>query len=150
MIIFDTETTNLTAPEAAPIDQQPHIVEFAGIKLDDKTLKEISRFEFLCNPRVPIPPDAVKITGITDAMVFKKPPFTAFFNPLVEFFFGERYAVAHNCAFDITVMRHELERLGRITAFPWPVVQICTVELTVNIKGHRLGLGDLHEILTGK
>lgn len=150
MILLDTETTNLTAPEAAPLDQQPHIMEFAAIKLDDKSLLEKDRLDFLCNPRVLIPPESVKITGINDAMVAKRPPLVTFFGQLVEFFLGERIVIAHNLAFDIGVMKYEFMRLGRLTAFPYPPIQICTVEKTINLKGHRLALGDLHLFLTGK
>ncbi len=149
MIILDTETTNLAAPEAAPIEQQPWVTEFAAIKVDDK-LKEVERLEFLCRPKVPIPAEAVQITGITNEMVKDKPPFSAFVPRLIDFFLGERCMVAHNMSYDATVLRHELNRLGRVTAFPWPPVQICTVEQTLSIKGFRINLGDLHLELTGK
>ena len=158
MIVFDTETTNLTAPEAAPIEQQPSIVEFAAIKLEEvhsgkkkmPELVEVARFEFLCNPRVPIPLESIKITGITNEMVAGKPPFSAFCPALTDFFLGESTVVAHNLSFDLSVLYHELRRLGRVTAFPWPPKQICTVEKTMGIKGHRMNLGDLHKHLTGK
>jgi DNA polymerase III epsilon subunit-like protein len=150
MIVIDNETTHLTVPEAAPIEQQPSVTEFAAIRLDDKTLKEVNRMQFLCDPRVPIPPESIAITGITNEMVKGRPPFSAFFPALVDYFLGERTVAAHNLSFDIAVLRHEINRLGRVTAFPWPPVQICTVERTINLKGHRLNLGDLHLLLTGK
>jgi DNA polymerase III epsilon subunit-like protein len=150
VIVIDNETTDLTAPEAAPIDQQPYITEFAGIKLDDKTLKETARHTFLCKPKVLIPPKAVEITGITNEMVAKCPPFVHFFPSLVDFFLGERIVVAHNLSYDIAVLYYELKRLQRVTLFPWPPKQICTVELTLSFKGYRMNLGDLHAELTGK
>jgi DNA polymerase III epsilon subunit-like protein len=161
MIVFDTETTNLTAPEAAPIDQQPCVTEFAAIKLEERykpgakknaapELVEVARFEFLCNPKVPIPLEAIKITGITNDMVADKPPFAAFVPALCDFFLGERVVIAHNLSYDIAVLYHELRRIGRVTAFPWPPSQICTVEATMNIKGFRMNLGALHAELTGK
>lgn len=150
MIVFDTETTDLTQPEAAPIEQQPHIIEFAGIKLDDKTLKEIGRMEFLCKPPVIIPPESVKITGITNEMVKGKPPFVSYIPLLVDFFLGEWVLVAHNLSFDVTILRYSLSRYGRVTSFPWPPIQICTVEATLNMKGFRLNLGVLYKELTGE
>ena len=42
MIVFDTETTGLPLPETAPLESQPRIIEFAGIKLDHD-IKEIDR-----------------------------------------------------------------------------------------------------------
>ncbi len=149
MIILDTETTNLAAPEAAPIEQQPWVTEFAAIKVDDKTLKELERLEFMCRPKVPIPSEAVQITGITNEMVKDKPPFSAFVPRLIDFFLGERCMVAHNMSYDSTVLRHELNRLGRVTSFPWPPQQYCSVELTLHLKGYRLNLGALYEIATG-
>lgn len=161
MIVLDTETTHLVVPDAAPIDQQPYILEFAAIKLDGRfkpgakagspmELVEVERMEFMCRPKIPIPPESVKITGITDAMVANCKPFVSYFPALVDFFLGERTVVAHNLAFDLTVLRYEIQRLGRVTAFPWPPDQVCTVERTLNIKGYRMNLGDLHREITGK
>ena len=67
MIVFDTETTGLPAADAAPLAKQPHIIEFAAIKLDEDTLEEVSRLEFLSKPPIDLPPIITKITGITDA-----------------------------------------------------------------------------------
>ncbi len=150
MIVLDTETTNLTVPDAAPLEQQPSIVEFAAIKLDDKTLKQVARMEFMCKPHTIIPPDSIAITGITNDMVKDKPPFAAYYMQLVDFFLGERVIVAHNLAFDLSCIKYELIRIGKLTAFPWPPQQICTVEKTVHILGHRMNLGALHLHLTKK
>lgn len=150
MIIFDLETTSLTSPDAAPLDFQPHIMELAAIKVDPKTLRVLSKLEFLCKPPISIPPESIKITGITNEMVKDRPPFVAFYAQVVDFFLGERTVVAHNIMFDISCLRYEIRRLGKSTAFPYPPDQICTVERTLYIKGHRLTLGALHLELTGK
>ena len=47
MIIFDTETTDLVKPGLVPLEDQPHIIEFAGIKLDDFTLNLLTNDEVL-------------------------------------------------------------------------------------------------------
>lgn len=150
LIVLDTETTNLTAPEAAPIEQQPYIVEFAAIKLDFKSLKEIDRMQYLCKPPIFIPQSSIDITGITNEMVRGMSPFVANIPRMVDFFLGTRYIAAHNLNFDINVLRYELGRFNRVTSFPWPPNHICTVERTMHIKGHRLKLADLHEMLVGK
>lgn len=150
MLVFDTEATDLLAPEAAPIEQQPHLLELACIKLDDKTLKEVARLEFLVNPRVPIPEKCTEITGITAATVKGKPPFAAYFGALADFWLGERYVVAHNLSYDNGVLYWELKRLGKVTAFPWCPGTICTVEKSLPLHGHRMKLGDLHLELTKK
>lgn len=150
MIIFDTETTGLVEPEAAPIEKQPRMIEFAAIKLNSETLEEISRMEFLCHPGKDLPPQIVKITGITDSMLKGKKSFAAHYHSLVDFFIGEKDLVAHNCQFDVDILRFELERMGKLLQFPWPSNHICTVEKTLPIKGHRLSLTKLHEHLFGE
>jgi DNA polymerase III epsilon subunit-like protein len=47
-------------------------------------------------------------------------------------------------------MWYELVRLGLHRKFPWPPRHICTVESTMQIKGHRLHLANLHEHLFGE
>ena len=150
MIIFDTETSALTSPEAANINSQPRIIEFAAIKVHNDTLKEISRIESFIHPGISIPVDSVKITGITDKMVANAPRFASFYEELCEFFLGEDTLCAHNLAFDSSVMKYELTRIDRLTRFPWPPNQVCTVEATIGLKGYRLNLGKLHELATGK
>ena len=150
MIIFDTETSDLTAPEAAPIHQQPYIIELAALKVDPKTFKVLDRLEFLCSIPVPLKPEITEITGITPAMLKGKPPIAAHLPAMQEFFLGERHLVAHNLAFDRDMVRHELIRHGLTMQFPWPPIHICTVEASMSLEGYRLNLGKLHKMLLGK
>ena len=150
MIIFDTETTGLLAPQAAPIAQQPRIIEFAAVKLDDETLKEVDRFQFLCNPGVIIPEEVIKIHHITNEMVASLPPLDKFLPDLISFFLGTKKVIAYNLSFDLNVLYYELTRRGFVTKFPWPPLQVCAAERAVPIKGYRLKLGDLHLELTGE
>jgi DNA polymerase III epsilon subunit-like protein len=135
MIVLDTETTGLLEPEAAPLSKQPYIVDFAAVKLDDKTLKKIETIEFLAKPPIPMSPEAVEITGITDEMLKGALPFAAGYMELVNFFLGETILVAHNLPFDRGCLEMELRRMGRLTRFPWPYKHLCTVELTKDITG---------------
>jgi len=150
VIVFDPETTGLVEPEAIPLKKQPQIIEFAAIKLDNETLEEVERFQFLCNPGKELPPQIVKITGINDRMLKGKPSFAHYYNDLVKFFLGEDQLVAHNCSFDVDLMRFELMRMGKLLQFPWPPTHLCTVEKTMPIKGNRLSLTKLHEYLFDK
>lgn len=153
MIIFDTETTELVAPEASNINRQPRIVEFAAIRVMNESLLPMAgikcQLESFINPGVPIPPESTKITGITNDMVKTLPKFSAFYESLWNFFLGEDTIVAHNLAFDSNVLRYELTRIDKQFKFPWPPKQICTVEASIGLAGHRLNLGKLHEIATG-
>ena len=149
MLILDTETTSLTAPSGAPLSQQPYVMELAVIKLDFQSLKEVARLEFMCSIPVPIPPEAVKITGITDADLAGKPPFIHYLARLQEFFLGQRTLVAHNLSYDRDCLYYELMRVGKVTNFPFPPRHVCTVEANLHIVGYRMKLGDLYKVATG-
>lgn len=149
MIIFDTETTGFVGPSVLPTEQQPHIIEFAGIKVDDITLEEISRLNFLVNPGVPLSKEAIKVTGLTDDDLKDKPKFAHYYSPLIGFFFGERYLVAHNASFDVSVLALELQRIEKAYKFPWPIMHICTIENTLDMLGYRLSLKNLYDHLFG-
>lgn len=152
MIVFDTETTGFDKPGNAPLDKQPKIIEFAGIKVDDGTLEEIGRLEFLVDPQQVITEKIIEVTGITNEMLQDPAvlPFPAHFENLAEFFRGERTMAAHNVGFDRRMLEFDLRRIDKLTRFPWPIQHICTVEASINIKGHRLKLGVLHEHATGE
>ena len=111
IIIFDTETTGLVGPKDLPINKQPQMIEFAGIKLNDE-LQEIDRLEFIVDPGVPIPKHITKITGIYDADVKGKGEFNEHYNKLCDFFLGTKEFVAHNLMFDHDILSFELMRLG--------------------------------------
>lgn len=147
-IVFDTETTGLVNGEAVPVENQPRIIEFAAIKFDEE-YNEIGRLEFICDPGHDLSDEIVRITGLKTQDVAGKPPFERYYSNLVEFFIGTRTLYAHNLSFDLSMLRFELERLGKLYAFPWPPEQICTVEKSFSIKGHRLNLAKLHGLATG-
>ncbi len=149
IIILDTETTGLLAPDAADVREQPRIIEFAAIKFDGQ-LEEVSRLEFKVNPEIPLPAIITKITGLKDEDLADAPKLIEKVGELQEFFVGSRGLVAHNAGFDVGVIWYELVRLGLEKKFPWPPRHICTVESTMQIKGHRLHLADLHEHLFGE
>ena len=149
MIVFDLETTGLPKAEGSDLDIQPRIIEFGAIKLDDN-LEEVGRLEFFCNPGHPLDPQIIKITNITDDMLKDEKPFVANYKPLCEFFLGERSIVAHNLPFDRKILKFELERLDKLTKFPWPYDHTCTVEVGESVWGRKRKLGDIHEDLFGE
>lgn len=150
MIIFDTETTGLLKASIVDLDKQPKIIELAAIKIDDKTLEEVDRIEFLVNPQHELPKEIIKITGLTDEKLKDAKTFEYHYEQLVDFFIGERFLLAHNIAFDIGMLKNDLARIGRMTQFPYPPRQICTVVQTNKIKGYRLNLSALHTHLFGE
>jgi DNA polymerase-3 subunit epsilon len=103
LIVLDTETTG-TYPA------WDRIVELALVKIHPDGRKEV--FERRVNPTVPIPPDASKIHGITDADVASLPPFSDIARELVDFMAGCDFAGFNIESFDLPIIQIELERAG--------------------------------------
>lgn len=151
MLVFDTETTGLVEPTATPLDKQPYIIEFGAIKLDSKTLKEVGRLSFLVKPPIPLQAKITEITGLRDKDLEKAMPFARHVMEVSNFFLGEDTIVAHNCPFDMSLLKFELMRLDRQFRFPWPPNQICTAEISMGInKGKRMRLLEMYKWATGK
>jgi len=149
MIVFDTETTGLLKPDPCALNLQPHICEIYMAKFDNKG-KIIAEFETFIKPPVPIPEITTKLNGIDDHMVKDAPTFIEIYDSLAEFVLGEKTIFAHNCAFDIGMLKVELQRHGIEYNFPWPPYQCCTVEASFCIENKRLKLERLYQIATGK
>lgn len=101
-VAFDTETTGLKADEA-------RLVEIAAVKFRAGDVLE--RRVWLVNPGSPIPAEASRIHGITDAMVSNSPPFPAVL-PSFEAFTTGCVLLAHNAGFDRRFVAAELKRGG--------------------------------------
>lgn len=144
MILMDTETTALAKESIAKLAVQPRIIELSAWKINEKTLKVEEKYHALMNPGIPIPPEVTKITGLTDEMVKGKKGFAGNYIELARFILGEWTIVAHNLPYDRSVLAHELARIDRALAFPWPPHHICTVEQSQDIRGHYLSLSDLY------
>ena len=99
-IAFDTETTGLDATVG-------RIVEIGGIKFDRRGV--IARYNALINPQMPMPEEAGKVNGITDAMLKDKPVIAEVFPDFLDFI-GTGVLVAHNAPFDINYVNTELAR----------------------------------------
>ncbi|MFW6363651.1 MAG: PolC-type DNA polymerase III [Spirochaeta sp.] len=95
---FDFETTGLHAG----IDK---IVEFGAVQFLDG--KQIGSFEALCNPGIPIHPDAVRVSGITDDMVANEDSVRDVLHRFIDFV-GDTVLIAHNAQFDMGFLRAAL------------------------------------------
>lgn len=129
MIILDTETTGLVLPSAAALATQPRIIDLAAIKIDARTGEEVARFHTLLDPQTPLDADIQRITGYRDSDLVGAPVFVTVLAKLQRFFLGEWSVLAHNWPFDKAMLQHELERCDSALAFPWPPLQLCTVQL---------------------
>jgi len=149
IIIFDTETTGLLLPEGAPLENQPKIIEFAAIKIDEQC-NEVDRIEMLINPIMPLPAIITKITGIKDEDLASKPTFDFYVGELIAFFTGVHTVIAHNVSFDMGMLINDLKRATALDQFPMPSRIICTVEATHHLFNKRLNLTKAYRHYTGK
>lgn len=150
-ILFDCETTGLLVPSANSLSKQPYITEIYGLKVDytDGDFEIIGEFESLVKPPIEISAEITRITGITNELLADQPSFMDIWHDLAKFFMGTERMVAHNLAFDRSMVANELMRKGKVLNFPWPISHICTVEHTLHMEQRRLSLTRLHEELFG-
>ena len=146
-LVIDTETTGLTKV-FAELKDQPHMVEFAGVLLVDG--KPHDSFSTLINPCVPMPKEATKINGITQAMLDGAPGFIAVVEKIEFLFRDVDQVIAHNADFDMNMVRFELSRIK--TGFDLPPQEkiVCTVSEFFPFFGRRMKLEELYERYTGK
>ena len=115
--VVDVETTG-GSPYAGH-----RITEIAAVSVRGMEVCEI--FETLVNPQRVIPPQIVKLTGITMEMVRDKPPFRDVAADVVRAIGGHVF-VAHNVAFDWQFVSTEVARASAQT-LEGP--KLCTVRL---------------------
>ncbi len=84
-VVFDLETTG--------ISDNDRITEIAAVKIKDGKICQL--FSTLINPKMPIPPDTSKLTGITDEMVSQSPIFEQIAGDFYKFCDGA-ILVGHN------------------------------------------------------
>jgi DNA polymerase-3 subunit epsilon len=149
VIFMDTETTNLLAVEAADLVNQPYMVEICCVKTNIY-LDKPEVYTQLIKPPIPIPSEVTKIHHIKDEDVAGQKPFAGYYKELASFFVGARYLIGHNLQFDKRILENELKRINKVTQFPWPPLNICTVEEIQKHKGYRMRLSDLHAELFGQ
>jgi DNA polymerase III epsilon subunit-like protein len=146
MIFLDFETTGLTAPSVANPSAQPRIIEIGAVKVDEH-FNEVAAFSELIDPEVLLTSEITRITGIHQRDLDGKRKFRVAVHEFAEFFIGERTVVGHNLEFDLSVLHHELKRVGWERRFPYPPEQICTIDGSLHIKGYRLKLTELYSLL---
>lgn len=149
-MIFDTETTDLMQNIGMPIDRQPDCIEFFGLELiegPEGELTEGRTLGQLIKPRKPVTDFTKNLTGISNEMLADKYSFK-FYAPMIKDYIESfDLVVAHNCAFDKDIINTEMQRCN--LEVNWPDC-ICTVEMTLWIKGFRMKLGGLHIELFGE
>lgn len=155
--IFDTETTGLVKNCLIPLASQPRVIEFFGHTVDDETGEVLQEIEFMCKPGEAFDLEKIKqgekksiaqITGIKNEDVANAQLFSHHAPQVHAAIACSDAVVAHNLSFDKALIEAEFARCDKLPH--WPQRQICTVEETEWIKGHRLSLTDLHMELFGE
>jgi DNA polymerase-3 subunit epsilon len=98
---FDIETTGLDP-------KLDRIVEFGAIKFDRQGI--MARYSTLINPEIPMPEEAGKINGISDAMLSGKPIIEETLPHFLKFI-QNTVIIAHNAPFDCGFVNENLKRL---------------------------------------
>ncbi|MBS0294990.1 MAG: DNA polymerase III subunit epsilon [Proteobacteria bacterium] len=109
-IVLDTETTGLD-----PLTGH-RLIEIGCIEVED-LLPTGRTFHRVMDPERLIDPEAIRVHGITDAMVKGQPRFHELCDELLEFI-GDAPVVAHNAAFDRGFVNFELEKATRAIIHP--------------------------------
>ena len=127
-VVVDLETTGGRATSTAKNPATPcdAITEIGAVKVRGGVV--LGEFATLVDPQRSIPPQIVRLTGITTAMVCDAPTIEAVLPMFFEFAGLDLGAVlvAHNAGFDVGFLRAAAQRCG--IAWPRPQV-LCTVRL---------------------
>lgn len=109
IVVIDTETTQ--SPNNGPL----RVVSLATVNCSNGLV--LAKSERFINPGVPVDRESRNIHGITDEHLAHQPMFADVADELVAQLTerdGERLVLAaHNVGFDVSVLRHELQLLGR-------------------------------------
>jgi len=143
-LIYDTETTGLLKPDDAPLEEQPSIIEFYGVLINEEfeILEEVNE---LIYPGVPISTEITRITGIKNSDLDGKPVFEEVAHKIVNIFSQADLVVAHNLAFDEAMVLNEFSRCS--ISFDCKYEKLCTVEALKQEYGFRVSLSALYKKL---
>ncbi len=101
-IVFDLETTGLS-----PTDSE--IIEIGALKYKNNELVE--EFNYLINPKMPLPKKIIDITGITDDMLKDCETIDKILPKFINFI-GDYPLIAHNSSFDLGFIEENIKRLN--------------------------------------
>ena len=147
IVVWDTETTGLLLPNNSPLEEQPKIIEFYGVKINEE-FEILDQVECFINPNEPISKEITRITGITDADVEYAKPFKDNAPAIEKLFHDCDVSVAHNIAFDNGMLSNEFKRIG--VEMPRARHDLCTVEAMQDNLGFRISLTMLYKRFYGK
>jgi DNA polymerase-3 subunit epsilon len=123
-VVVDVETTGGSG-------EHHRVTEIGAVKVVNGEV--VDRFQTLLNPQRTIPPNIIRLTGITPDMVAGAPCFADIADDFQEFM-KDAIFVAHNVEFDYGFIAREYARLGRPFRYP----KLCTcASMRKLYPGHR-------------
>lgn len=105
-IIFDTETTGFRPEEGE------RIIEIGAIEMVNRMATGITFHEYLNPDGKQVNPGAFQVHGLSDEFLIDKKSFAQIADEFLAFIDGANL-VAHNAAFDMNFLNHELARLKK-------------------------------------
>ncbi|MBR5577421.1 MAG: PHP domain-containing protein, partial [Lachnospiraceae bacterium] len=99
-VVFDIETTGFS-----PVKNR--IIEIGAVKVRNKEI--VDRFSVFVNPKVPIPYEITRLTGIQDSMVVEAETIEEVLPKFLEFA-RDCVLVAHNANFDMSFIQENCRR----------------------------------------
>jgi DNA polymerase III alpha subunit (gram-positive type) len=153
IVVFDTETTGLTKNRTVRLEKQPEVIEFYARLIDlDKGTDAIAEYYSMIRPVVEYPMSDWTIretkTKLSNELLKDAPTFKDVADDISNFLQTGPGVLAHNLSFDKDMIEIELERLGR--KIDWPVINVCTVEQTIHLRGRRMSQTVLYNYLFEK
>jgi DNA polymerase III alpha subunit (gram-positive type) len=147
VVLIDCESTGFINNHVIKLDRQPEVIEFYGCRADLDTGEILEEVDQLIKPVTQISEKITEITGITNAMVENAPAFAEVLPAVKSLLESAPMVIGHNLSYDQELLDIEFEKQGQ--RVNWPK-KVCTVEATEWVKGYRLNLSALHEMLFGE
>ena len=138
--VIDTETTGF--------GKHDRIIEIAVVVLDPVSMETIDEFDTLVNPDRDV--GRTDIHGITASMLLSAPTFGEILGGLLPRLDGA-VLVGHNLAYDVRMLRRELERVGIeldkgagccTLAMTGSKLDVAAAELDISLENHHRALCD--------
>lgn len=104
LVVLDVEATGVNV-------EGDRVLQIGWIRAEPSEPYRVTRRELLVNPERPIPPEVIRVHGITDDQVAAEPPFRDVANELARELSGVDF-VGYNFEFDRRMLEAEFARAG--------------------------------------
>ncbi len=127
-VVFDIETTGFS-----PMNNR--IIEIGAVKIKGGEI--LDRYSTFVNPKVPIPFEIEKLTGINDSMVMDYPTIEQILPEFLDFC-TDCILVAHNASFDMSFIIENATKQGFVAEYTYVDTMVMSRVLLPNQNKHTL------------